>query len=370
MERILSAPFREFPRGALLVFGREEMRFCFCHNRLFFLISIEGETLSLAACSGSCRRAMSKERDGTGMNGYLPEGELIGTAENTALLGSWSAMEETMNRGLTAEALCTLCDSRHNLIADLGFIKGVIPRNEGALGIEEGLTRDIALISRVNKPICFKVLGLRREEGVAVLSRRAAQEECKNRYLSALRCGDVIPACVTHMEQFGAFVDIGCGLPSLIPIDMISVSRISHPSDRFTVGQRIRAVVRSLEEGKITLSHKELLGTWEENASRYAVGETVTGIVRSVEPYGIFVELTPNLAGLAELKEGVRSGDTVSVYIKALIPEKMKIKLIIVDSFRGAERKPDSFEYSFCGGHMDRWRYSVEGCDKVIETEF
>lgn len=48
----------------------------------------------------------------------------------------------------------------------------------------------------------------------------------------------------------------------------------------------------------------------------------------------------------------------------------MKIKLIIVDSFRGAERKPDSFEYSFCGGHMDRWRYSVEGCDKVIETEF
>lgn len=313
---------------------------------------------------------MSKERNDTGMNGYLPEGELIGTVENTALLGSWSALEETRNRGITAEALCTLCDSGHNLIADLGFIKGVIPRNEGALGIEEGITRDIALISRVNKPICFKVLELRQSEGIAVLSRRAAQAECKSRYLSALRCGDVIPARVTHMEQFGAFVDIGCGLPSLIPIDMISVSRISHPSDRFTVGQRIRAVVRSLEEGKITLSHKELLGTWEENAARYTVGETVTGIVRSVEPYGIFVELTPNLAGLAELKEGVRPGDTVSVYIKAMIPEKMKIKLIIVDSFRAAEQKAGSFEYVFCGERMERWRYSVEGCEKVIETVF
>lgn len=304
------------------------------------------------------------------MNGYLPEGELLETTENAAMLGSMSALEETMRQRLTAEAVCTLCDSQHNLMVDLGFIKGKIPRSEGALGIEEGITRDIALISRVNKPICFKVLKARDEDGVALLSRRAAQEECKDRYLSALKCGDVIPARVTHMEQFGAFVDVGCGLPSLIPIDMISVSRIAHPADRFTVGQRILAVVRSLEDGKITLSHKELLGTWEENAEKYSVGETVTGIVRSVEQYGIFVELTPNLAGLAELRDGVRPGDVVSVYIKAMIPDKMKIKLIIVDSFRGAARRNEPFEYAVRAGHIDRWLYSVGGCEKVIGTDF
>ncbi|MCM1335696.1 MAG: S1 RNA-binding domain-containing protein [Bacteroides sp.] len=304
------------------------------------------------------------------MNGYLPEGERIDTADNAAMLGSMSALEETMRQGLTAEAVCTLCDSGHNLWVDLGFIKGKIPRGEGALGIEEGSTRDIALISRVNKPICFKVVKARDDDGYALLSRRAAQEECKTRYLSALRRGDVIPARVTHMEQFGAFVDVGCGLPSLIPIDMISVSRIAHPADRFIVGQRIRAVVRSLEDDKITLSHKELLGTWEENAEKYAVGETVTGIVRSVEGYGIFVELTPNLAGLAELRDGVRPGDTVSVYIKAMIPDKMKIKLIIVDSFRGGARKIEPFEYFVRAGHIDRWLYSVAGCEKVIGTDF
>ena len=56
----------------------------------------------------------------------------------------------------------------------------------------------------------------------------------------------------------------------------------------------IRAVVKSIENGRITLSHKELLGTWEENVALFSAGETVAGIVRSVEPYGIFVELSPN----------------------------------------------------------------------------
>lgn len=307
------------------------------------------------------------------MNGYLPEGELLYKPENTAHIASMSALEETMRQGITAEAVCILCDSQHNLIVDLGFIKGIIPRDEGALGIKEGITRDIALISRVNKPVCFKVLQFCETEGrrpAAILSRRAAQEECKNIYLASLKCGDVIPARITHMEQFGAFVDIGCGLPSLIPIDMISVSRISHPSDRFVVGQNIKAAVRSIENGKITLSHKELLGTWEENSEKYSIGETVTGIVRSVEQYGIFVELTPNLAGLAELKEGIQPGNTVSVYIKAIIPEKMKIKLIIVDSFQSPSKKPEPFKYMIEKEHIDRWVYSTEGCDKIISTDF
>ncbi len=182
--------------------------------------------------------------------------------------------------------------------------------------------------------------------------------------------GDVINAKVTHLEPFGAFVDIGCGLPSLIPIDLISVSRISHPSDRFTVGQNIKAVVKSTDNGKITLSHKELLGTWQENADMYSIGETVTGIVRSVEEYGIFVELAPNLAGLAEIKEGIRPGDTVSVYIKAIIPEKMKIKLIIVDNFSADGKKIIPIKYFDDSEHISSWVYSTESCIKNIRSDF
>ena len=171
------------------------------------------------------------------------------------------------------------------------------------------------------------------------------------------------------MEQFGCFADIGCGLISLLPIDLISVSRISHPSDRFRVGQNIFAVVRSVENGRITLSHKELLGSWEENAAGFCCGETVAGIVRSVESYGVFVELTPNLAGLAELREGVAAGQHASVYIKSIIPEKMKLKLIIVDCFE-ARYQPSAPDYRQTSGHLSRWRYSPAGCKKLLETVF
>lgn len=93
-------------------------------------------------------------------------------------------------------------------------------------------------------------------------------------------------------------------------------------------------VVRSRDEkNRITLTHRELLGTWEENAAAFCAGDTVPGIVRSVEDYGIFIELTPNLAGLAEPRPGVYPGQRATVTIKSLNPARMKVKLILIDSF-------------------------------------
>jgi small subunit ribosomal protein S1 len=320
----------------------------------------------------------------TERNEYYPEGSLINKDENKRLTESSAALEECITSGKTVEAICVVCDASHNLIVDFGFMKGLIPRSEGAIGIDDGSTRDIALISRVNKPVCFKVTGFDKTTGMVLLSRKNAQLECIAEYIDKLRPGDVIGAKITHLEQFGCFVDIGCGLPSLIPIDAISVSRISHPSDRFCVGQEVVAAVKSIERTaatgdsgmfgagvypKITLTHKELLGTWAQNAARFTAGETVSGIVRSVESYGIFVELLPNLAGLAELRENVGVNQAVSVYIKAIIPEKMKIKLIIVDSF-DTSRINCNYDYHISGGHIDSWIYSTDESPKIIKTEF
>lgn len=183
--------------------------------------------------------------------------------------------------------------------------------------------------------------------------------------------GDIIPARVTHLESFGAFVDIGCGVISMLPIDCMSVSRITHPRDRFVIGQNIKVIVKtSMDEyGRLTLSHKELLGTWEENSADFNPGTTVSGIVRTIESYGVFVELTPNLAGLAEYREGVCVGNHVAVYIKSIIPEKMKIKLVIVDSGK-PERNDKPIKYFVDSTRIEHWPYSPDGCDKVIETVF
>ena len=306
------------------------------------------------------------------MSEFYPEGELIGSEDNRKAISSEEKLRECILSGKILEAPCIVCDSRHNLIVDFGFIKGIIPRTEGAIGIDDGTTRDIALISRVNKAVCFKITAFANNEygkKIAILSRKMAQQDCINNYISTLVPGDIINAKVTHLEQFGCFVDVGCGIPSLIPIDAISVSRINHPSNRMTVGQNIKAIVKSLDNGKISLSHKELLGTWEENAAFFSAGETVTGCIRSIEDYGIFVELTPNLAGLAELKENVYVNQHASVFIKAIIPEKMKVKLIIVDTFDNGYTSK-GFKYFIESGHLDSWVYSTSDSDKIIKTVF
>lgn len=303
---------------------------------------------------------------------FFPEGNLLDTMHNKKATSSLSNLEEAAANGDILEAYAVSCDVAHNLSVNLGGIKGIIPRDEGAIGIKEGTVRDIALISRVGKPVSFICDGFAKDKDgnrVAILSRRKAQEICFEQYISTLSPGDIVSARVTHLESFGAFCDIGCGLIALLPIDSISVSRISHPADRFSPGDSIKAVVKSIIGGKITLSMKELLGTWEQNAENFSQGETVSGIVRSIEDYGIFVELAPNLAGLAESKKGVAVGEKTSVYIKSILPEKMKVKLIIIDSFSSkSEQLP--IKYFLSGSRIDYWKYSPENCSKEVFSEF
>ncbi len=306
---------------------------------------------------------------------YLPEGMLSKTQSNAQYLSSLTALEDAFTNHVTLEAVAALCDRNHNLILDLGDFRGTIPREECALGIASGQTRDIAIISRVGKPVCFKIqdIDYTADPPEFSLSRVAAQKEALSFFLQNLFPGKIIPAMITHLDHFGAFVDIGCGVVSLIGIENISVSRIFHPSERFHEGQQIYAVVSQIDEqtNRIFLTHKELLGTWEENAGEFYCGETVTGIVRSVEDYGIFIELTPNLSGLAEYRSDVAPGQSVSVYIKSIIPEKMKIKLAVIDVITPPESPSRELRYRFTGDSIQNWIYSPSCCaSKYIHTQF
>lgn len=316
------------------------------------------------------------------INTYKPEGMLLGTAQNRELLSSGKlGLERAMSAGIILEGTALLCDSEMNLHIDLHGITGIIPRTEVCYTREGEQVKDIAVITRVGKPVCFKITSLEERGGrtYAILSRREAQTECIRNYVSDLIPGDVICSRVTHLESFGAFVDIGCGIIALLTVDCISVSRFSHPKDRLYSGMVINTVVRSFDEenGRIFVSMRELLGTWEENAARFSAGQTVAGIIRSVESYGIFVELAPNLAGLAELRDdlpdlGDSSGRLAAVYIKSIIPERMKIKLVLIDSYKGEMGAPKLEYFVDCEKtlHIDRWRYSPSVCTKVIETIF
>ena len=315
-------------------------------------------------------------------NIYAPEGSLIHTAENQEYISSLAGLEKAYYEGKILESMVMFCDSSLRLHIDLNGVIGIMDKEETLFCRYGETVKDIAIITRVGKPIAFKVIGFRSEFGktIAILSRKKAQEECQAKYLSSLRPGDIIPANITHLETFGAFVDIGCGLSSLLTVDCISISRISHPRDRINIGEEIFVVVKSRDplSDRIYVSMKELLGTWEENVREFEVGQTVLGIVRSIEDYGVFIELTPNLAGLAEIRPDSRDSDIakigvpIAVYIKSILPDRMKIKLVIIDSYNGAFHHYNHRYFIDCENtkHINRWVYSPKNATKLVETIF
>lgn len=325
---------------------------------------------------------------GTYRTPYLPEGSLSSDLRNNEYRSSLAGLEKAQREGRIIEVPVTLCDSRFRLHAELfpGAV-GIIEREECLLTREGEQIKDIAVLTRVGKAASCKVLAIEKSESGTItvrLSRRAAQEECSERYLSYLTPGDLISAKVTHLEPFGAFCDIGCGVVALLSVDSISVSRISHPRDRLSPGDRITVAVKAIdrENRRIFLTMKELLGTWEQNASLFEAGQTVAGIVRSIEHYGVFVELMPNLAGLAERSPSDASvclpevGSSVAVYIKSILPERMKIKLVLIDPIetelpRPPLKKPIRyFTDPRVTPHIDIFRYSPASSMRVIETRF
>ena len=317
-------------------------------------------------------------------NTYMPEGyqNAIDSSRTRDLCATISGLEYALTHDIILEAPVALCDGNFDLHINLGECHGIIPRDEVMFCRDNEKIKDIAILTRVGKNICFKVIGFEKINGkiTAKLSRRAAQKECFENYLMKLCPGDIIPAKVTHMENFGAFVDIGCGIISLLSVDCISVSRISHPKDRFDCGMNIMTIVKSIDyaTGRIYVTHRELLGTWEENAACFAPGQTVSGIIRSIEQYGIFIELSPNLAGLAELREHnelydiLDVGKQAAVYIKNIIPERMKIKLVLIDIHKSNTiiSKPQYFIDTDKTSHIDIWQYSPSCSSRIIETVF
>lgn len=315
-------------------------------------------------------------------NCYKPEGMIISTPQNREYISCGRlGLEKAAERGAIVEAVALLCDSEMNLHVDIFGVRAIIPRSEVCYNPSGEEVKDIAIITRVGKPVCFKVMTIEEKCGrvTAILSRRAAQIECMSNYLADLIPGDIIPSRVTHLENFGAFVDIGCGIIALLSVDCISISRFSHPKDRLCSGMFIYTVLKSVDEEnkRFFVTMRELLGTWEENAALFTAGQTVAGIVRSVESYGVFVELTPNLAGLAELKDGFVphsdvNGKYAAVYIKSIIPERMKIKLVLIDSCVSEPqgKKIDYFVDCKAVSHIDEWKYSPDACERYIGTTF
>lgn len=225
------------------------------------------------------------------------------------------------------------------LICMLNFgenLTGIIPRNEvDYLTCDEyGFTKPSICLNKLNTYVQFKVKEIYPENNHIILSRKKANEEAVNWMNENLQPGQIVKGIVKNIRKYGVFVEIGAGVTGLLHIEDISVSRIKSPEERFSSGQKINVMIKSIDKEKkqIVLSYKELFGTWEDNIKDISEKMVLDGIIKEADKYknGLFIELKPNLVGMAEYQEGFEYGQVVKVYVKKIINDKKKIKLVIV----------------------------------------
>ena len=208
------------------------------------------------------------------------------------------------------------------------------------------------------------------EDGIVYVNRVRLQNEYKNNILSKLEIGTIFDTVVLSVAPFGVFVDMGKGVLGLLPIGDVSIARFSNIKEVFKKGDTIKVVYKGMSKGGYVVSHKELLGTWEENLQDFRIGEYCQGIVREVKSYGVFIELAPNLTGLAELPENcdIHLGDSVCIQLKSVNKEKLKVKLYIV-SISDSPYKV-KYNYKINDGVLKEWNYTPKESIKQINTIF
>ena len=164
----------------------------------------------------------------------------------------------------------------------------------------------------------------------------------------------------------------------MLPTSNISVTHVIKPEELLAGITKMKVIIKDNSDPfRVQLSHRELLGTWEQEISKFKEGDLVAGLVLSVEDYGIFIRLSQNLSGLAEPTElNIKPGDLVSVQILCIKPEAMKTRLNITERIEIAdpkeleEAKKMKFNYYITSGNIDKWVYSVDGSRRTIETVF
>lgn len=228
-------------------------------------------------------------------------------------------------------------DDSLNMVGVVGNnIKTMLPRNEASSIVgEDGLVEEKHIINKKGKVlhVCIKEI-IENEDGSfeLIVSKKKLELKVRRWMYMHLQVGMKLKGVVVSTNDYAAFVDVGGGVTGILKAEDITDNVIKHTSDILRVGQRIQVIVKKYDRdtGRIELSYKEQLGTFEDNVKKFKEGDIVEGIIRGSIRSGVFVELAPNLVGMAEHVNGVEYGQKVLVSIKRIIPEKKKIKLVII----------------------------------------
>ena len=266
------------------------------------------------------------------------EGLLTLSKEKADKIKVWKDISRSCREGEVIEGEI-VGKVKGGLSVDIGRIQAFLPGSQ----IDLKPVRNLDAL--VGQRLKFKVIKFNRKRNNIVLSRRVLLDEerkqLREETLINLKEGDIIEGTVKNLTDYGAFIDLG-GMDGLLHITDISWGRIGHPSEKLSVGDRIKVKVLHFdrEKEKISLGLKQALpDPWESVYQEYPVESRIKGKVVNVTDYGVFVELEEGVEGLVHISELtwskkmkhpskiVHIGDTVEVMVLDCDPVKRRISL-------------------------------------------
>ncbi|MCG2757304.1 MAG: 30S ribosomal protein S1 [Desulfobacteraceae bacterium] len=265
------------------------------------------------------------------------EERVILSKEKADKVKVWEEIKKTYDEDGTVEGVI------------LSRVKGGFSVDIGVQAFLPGSQADLRPIRNlddlVGKKLEFKILKYNRKRSNIVLSRRAIleheRETKRSSTLEAIHEDKVVEGVVKNITEYGVFVDLG-GVDGLLHITDISWGRVKHPSELFSVGDKITVKILSLdmERERVSLGMKQLVeDPWLAAEEKYSLGSRITGKVVSLTDYGAFVELEEGIEGLIHVSEMswtrkirhpskvVSIGDMVDTVVLDIKPENRRISL-------------------------------------------
>jgi len=266
------------------------------------------------------------------------EGSLILSKEKADKVKVWRDISRSCREGEVIEGEI-ISKVKGGLSVDIGGIFAFLP------GSQIDLKPIRNLDSLIGQRLKFKVIKFNRKRNNIVLSRRILLDEerkvLREETLKNVKEGEIVEGVVKNLTDYGAFIDLG-GVDGLLHITDIAWGRIGHPSERLSVGDRIKVKVLHFdrEKEKVSLGLKQALpDPWDSVLEKYPAESRVKGKVVNVTDYGVFVELEEGVEGLVHISELSWSkkmkhpskvahiGDTVEVMVLDCDPAKRRISL-------------------------------------------
>jgi small subunit ribosomal protein S1 len=229
------------------------------------------------------------------------DGNVMLSQEKADKIKVWEEIEEIYKNDGIVEGK-VISQIKGGLVMDIG-VKAFLPGSQ----IDFRPIRDLDAL--VGKTYPLKIVKMSPRRGNIVVSRRALLEKNRDQKrssaLSTLKEGQIVDGIVKNITDYGAFVDLG-GIDGLLHITDIAWGRVSHPSERFKVGDKLPVIVLKYDKdtSRVSLGLKQMTpDPWGTVEIRYPIGSKAAGRVMSLADYGVFIEVEPGVEGLVHVSE-------------------------------------------------------------------